>query len=80
MNAKQAIELATEHFIPVTTDRKFYAKNSSRVVRVSFTVGKCIVDRPADSKLWNVNGGCVAYSRGEAIRLCVEDTLETRHA
>lgn len=82
MNEKQAIELATEHGITVSTDidRKTY---------VCFKVGDYEISRSKDARKWFVNhngmtftqpgtGRTLAFKRGEAIEFCVTRTLEWR--
>lgn len=83
MNQQQAIELATEHGITVSTDKvtKEY---------VSFKVGKLTVVRAPRHTTWcisNPNGGALCYpsgpnvgktiklKRGDAIQFAVEMTL-----
>lgn len=64
MNERQAIDLASQHGIPVSTDRR-------TSTGVSFAVGPLTIYRSLDSRDWYIGTGLVAYRRGDAMEVAV---------
>jgi hypothetical protein len=75
MSEAQALDYACDHGVRVSTD-------SQRARVISFWVDDRIsahkVSRFKGTREWTIDGGMVNYSRGEAIRDCVNRILAAR--
>lgn len=75
MNEAKALDYASDHGVRVSTD-------SQRARVISFWVDDRIsahkVSRFKGTRAWTIDGGMVDYSRGEAIRDCVNRILAAR--
>lgn len=65
MNERQALDLASEHGVPVTTDRRTKAG-------ISFKVGRYTISRSKGSSDWHIDRGFTTYRRGEAMKEAID--------
>lgn len=73
MNERQAIDLASQHGIPVTIDRRTASG-------VSFAVGPLTIYRALDSRDWYIGSSLVAYRRGDAMEVAINHIAAARAA